>query len=339
MSFLLRSVRSDDLHSLLKLTRQFTLLNLPSSRDGLEAKIHRSERSFSENLPRKEAEYLFVVEDTETGEVVGSSLIMAKHGTPESPHHFFKIERRNHYSQSLGIGFTQPVLIFKSETDGPSEIGGLLVDEEYRRRPEKLGYQISLVRFSFMGMAPERFEDNLICELSPPLTADGRSEFWEALGRRFTGLPYKEADRLSQVNSEFIRSLFPHGDIYLSLLDAKARIDLGQVAEATRPAVHLLKKLGFEYLEEVDPFDGGPHYGVVIKDMEIIRNGNYATVAEDQGDDFKLHGFVSLMREKGQFRSVYSPIRLQDEEVILPARSHRLLDVSVGDQVYVTYIE
>lgn len=338
MSFLLRSVKASDLDSLMRLTSQFVLLNLPHSKDALREKIRCSEESFSGQLPKEAgAEYLFVVEDTETGEVVGSSLIMAKHGTEESPHHSFKIERRNHYSESLGIGFTQPVLILKSVTDGPSEIGGLLVDSAYRRRPEKLGYQISLVRFAYMGMEPGRFEKRLICELSPPLTADGRSEFWEALGRRFTGLPYEEADRLSQVNTEFIRSLFPRGDIYLNLLDAKARIDLGQVAAATRPAVHLLQKLGFKYLEEVDPFDGGPHYGAVLADMEIIKNGTWGTVSQESREDFKKHGFAAVV-EEGQFRAVYTPLAWAGEEVVLPQRNLQLLGLSPGQKVFVTHI-
>ncbi len=84
------------------------------------------------------------------------------------------------------------------------------------------------------------------------MTDEGRSEFWEALGRRFTGLPYQEADLLSQSHKEFIESLFPQDDIYLALLDSKARLVLGRVGEATKPAQHLLENIGFHYLDEVD---------------------------------------------------------------------------------------
>ena len=41
--------------------------------------------------PILESEDLFVLEDTEEKLVVGSGLIMAKHGTDEIPHNFFKI--------------------------------------------------------------------------------------------------------------------------------------------------------------------------------------------------------------------------------------------------------
>ena len=78
-------------------------------------------------------------------------------------------------------------------------------------------------------------------KMAPPLTEEGRSEFWEALGRRFTGMPYQEADLLSRKNQEFIRSLFPEEDIYLCLLDPKARLVMGQVGPETRPALHMLE--------------------------------------------------------------------------------------------------
>ncbi|WP_374076770.1 arginine N-succinyltransferase [Bdellovibrio bacteriovorus] len=193
-------------------------------------------------LPKHQSEYLFVVEDVEEKCVVGSSLVLAKHGTDEVPHSFFKIFKRDHFSQDLGIGFIHQVLRFQLDFDGPTEIGGLLVDKAYRRRPEKLGKQISLSRFLYMGLYPEKFENRVLCELTPPLTDEGRSEFWEALGRRFTGLPYQEADLLSQSHKEFIESLFPQDDIYLCLLDSKARLVLGRVGEATKPAQHLFGK-------------------------------------------------------------------------------------------------
>ncbi|MEZ0390953.1 MAG: arginine N-succinyltransferase, partial [Pseudobdellovibrionaceae bacterium] len=202
MSFIVRPVKHEDLNQLCDLAKQFTLLNLPGEKKIISQKIDRSLQAFMGKLPKHESEYLFVLEDTEEQLVVGSSLIMAKHGTEEIPHNFFKILKRNHYSDDLGIGFIHQVLRFQLDMDGPTEIGGLLVDKIYRRRPEKLGKQISLSRFLYMALNMDRFEDRVLCELTPPLTDEGRSEFWEALGRRFTGLPYQEADMLSQNHKE-----------------------------------------------------------------------------------------------------------------------------------------
>ena len=120
--------------------------------------------------------------------------------------------------------------------------------EDFRGRPEKLGRLISMSRFLYMQSHRGQFENEVLCELTPPLTDEGRSEFWEALVRRFTGLPYQEADQLSQSNKEFIKSLFPEGEIFLSLLDSKARLVLGRVGDSTKPAQHMLESFGIYIL-------------------------------------------------------------------------------------------
>jgi arginine N-succinyltransferase len=224
------------------------------------------------------------------------------------------------------------VLRFQLDSDGPSEIGGLLVDKQYRRRPEKLGKQISLARFLYIGLYPEKFEDRVLCELTPPLTDEGRSEFWESLGRRFTGLPYQEADLLSQSHKEFIRSLFPQDDIYLCMLDAKARSVIGRVGEQTKPAQHLLESIGFEYLVEVDPFDGGPHFGCATKDIKVITQGKKLKVADFKDSIYKQKGLVGISGD--DFRAALVSFDIRDGEISIPNKSRNTLDVSLGDEVF-----
>lgn len=334
MSFIIRSVKHEDLNQLVDLAKQFNLLNLPGDKRVIGEKIDRSLESFAGKLPRHQSEYLFVVEDLEEKAVVGSSLVLAKHGNEEVPHSFFKIFKRDHFSQDLGIGFIHQVLRFQLDFDGPTEIGGLLVDRSYRRRPEKLGKQISLSRFLYMGLNPERFEERVLCELTPPLTEEGRSEFWEALGRRFTGLPYQEADLLSQSHKEFIESLFPQDDIYLCLLDAKARLVLGRVGEATKPAQHLLESIGFTYLDEVDPFDGGPHYGANVADILPIKYGNRRQIAEFRDASYKEQYLVATTGE--DFRVCLASVDIRDSEVALAPKVRQILEVEAGEEVYMS---
>src|SRR3954469_9998210 len=98
MNFLLRSINIQDLKQLSDLAGQFSLLNLPSDKKILQEKIERSLASFAGDLPPPEAEYLFVVEDQEQGQIAGSSLILAKHGTEEIPHYYFKVLKKNRFS-------------------------------------------------------------------------------------------------------------------------------------------------------------------------------------------------------------------------------------------------
>jgi arginine N-succinyltransferase len=337
MKFLLRSVQSRDLKDLHDLAGQFSLLNLPADKKVLGEKIERSLASFNGELSRPEAEYLFVLEDLESEMIIGSALILAKHGTDEVPHYFFKILKKNRFSEDLGIGFIHQVLQLKEDCDGPSEIGGLLINRSYRRRPEKLGKQISLARFLYMGMFPEEFEKRVLCELTPPLGEGGRSEFWEALGRRFTGLPYQEADLISRGNKEFISSLFPSDDIYLCLLDSRARLVLGRVGQETRPAQHLLESIGFEYLQEVDPFDGGPHYGANVADISIVRNGKWADLSSADRINFSGTTLVGFKRE-GEFRAVASAYGTQDGSLVLPKVSMAVLDADPSERVFFSAI-
>lgn len=334
MSFIIRPVRHEDLYQLVDLARQFNLLNLPGDKKVLSQKIERSLASFTGTLPKSQSEYLFVLEDSEEQLVVGSSLIMAKHGTEEIPHNYFKVLKVNHYSEDLGIGFIHQVLRFQTDENGPTEIGGLLVDKLYRRRPEKLGKQMSLSRFLYMGMYPERFERRVLCELTPPLTDEGRSEFWESLGRRFTGLPYQEADLLSQTHKEFISSLFPTQDIYLCLLDAKARSVVGRVGEQTKPAQHLLENIGFEYLDEVDPFDGGPHYGAETSEIAPIAQGQVCSVAEAKEAQFKEIGLVAVYRD--EFRCALGSFELRDGQIVVAPKLRQMLELEPGEKVYIS---
>ena len=333
MSFIVRPVRHDDLAGLTDLARQFNLLNLPGDRRVLTEKIEVSLRSFAGELSKAKSVYLFVLEDTEEQVIVGSSLIMAKHGTDEIPHNYFKLSRKNHFSEDLGIGFIHQVLKFQTDEDGPSEIGGLLIDKAYRRRPEKLGKLMSLSRFLYVSLWPERFEPKILCELTPPLSEEGRSEFWESLGRRFTGLPYQEADLLSQTHKEFIGSLFPPDDIYLCLLDAKARAVLGRVGEQTKPAQHLLESIGFKYLDEVDPFDGGPHFGAPVKDIQVIQKAKKARVVEFKDAVFKNLCLMAPVRE--EFLCAVTSYDLREDEIAIQPKVRKDLQLELGDQVLV----
>ena len=113
----------------------------------------------------------------------------------------------------------------------------------------------------------------------PPLEADGTSLLWESLGRRFTGLTYQEADRLSQENKEFIRALFPQDPLYASLLPAHVQELIGQVGPETKAVEKMLREIGFSYAHRIDPFDGGPHFHARTDDITLVRARARARVA------------------------------------------------------------
>lgn len=333
MSFIVRAAQREDVQELYELARQFTLLNLPAQKRLIETKIDRSVASFAGELTKNEAEYMFVVEDTEADMVAGCSMILAKNGTPSSPNFSFKVLKKERFSRELGVGFIHQILRLNTNMDGPTEVGGLVVDRGYRRRPEKVGRMISLSRFVYIGMEPTRFEEDLHSEMAPPLTEEGRSEFWEALGRRFTGMPYQEADQISSQNNGFIQSLFPEEDIYLALLDSKARLVLGRVAEETQPALHLLNRIGFKYKDEVDPFDGGPHLGCKAQDCTLIQNLRHYKLKKIKTGQFDHSGLIGLIRDGGYYGSA-SSYRVEGSELFLPEKTWASLNLSEGEDIH-----
>ncbi|MDC0980107.1 arginine N-succinyltransferase [Bdellovibrionales bacterium] len=338
MTFLVRRARQGDVDSIYNIAKQFSLLNLPADKSKITKKVEVSTLSFAGRSSRDLAQYVFVVEEVETGRVVGCSQLVAKHGTERDPNYSIQVIKKERFSDDLGVGFIHQILRLKMNEDGPTEIAGLVVDQAFRGRPEKVGRLLSLARFLYIGLNPERFEEELFAEMAPPHSEDGRSDFWEAYGRRFTGMSYVEANALSHENKGFIRSLFPEEDIYLCLLDAKARLAVGRVGEATRPALHLLEKQGFKYLNEVDPFDGGPHIVAKRDEIPLISKGKRLIVGAPGRRGFVGYFFISIDRGS-EFLAGETAAILDGEQIFLPDRSMRALQLQQGDSIFVSSIE
>jgi arginine N-succinyltransferase len=329
----LRDVQKTDLPGLKRLAAVLNTVNLPNNEETLEAIIDKSVKSFAGKVKNPfEREYLFVLEDVRNELVIGTSMIIAQHGTYEAPHTYYDVSEREHYSATIGRHFRHKVLSIGYNYEGPTEIGGLVVDPPYRATPDKPGKQLSYVRFLFIAMHRRLFRPKVLAELLPPLLPDGRSLLWEACGKKFTGLTYHEADRLSRQNKEFIKELFPSSDIYASLFPARVQKVLGEVGPQTRGVQRMLERIGFKYVERIDPFDGGPHFEANVADLTLVRRYRTVKLAED---DFEQEGedlLVSCERESGRnrFRAVRTQGRVEDQVVYLPGSAKEALGVSTN---------
>jgi arginine N-succinyltransferase len=333
---LLRDVQKSDLPSLRELAAILHTVNLPDDEEALEALIDKSIRSFSGKLRNPlEREYLFVLEDVRNQRILGSSIIIAQHGTREAPHVFFDVSEREHYSASLDKHLKHKVLSIGYHYDGPTEIGGLVVEPASRGTPERPGKQLSYVRFLFIAMHRKNFRDRVLAELLPPLMPDGRSILWESVGSKFTGLTYQEADLLSRHNKEFIKELFPPSDIYATLLSRPAQEVLGEVGVETRGVQRMLERIGFRYIERIDPFDGGPHFEAKVEDLSLVRRFWTARLHPEDLEVEAQDSLVAVERDAGRnrFRAVRCHVRLDDKSAMLPKRAKELLEVEAGMKV------
>jgi arginine N-succinyltransferase len=268
----IRLVNENDLNDLLELSKLALFINLPSDKEILKKKIDNATKSWktpSKNLSKNN--YIFALCDDEKSEVVGVSMIHAQHGTDLAPHYFLKVEREHRFSNTINTGFIHGTLKLGMETDGPTEIGGLILNPKFRKGPLRLGKQLSYVRFLFIARYPDLFKETIHAELMPPFDEHGNSPLWEAVGRKFFNMNYHDADILSRTNKEFIFDLFPSQVIYETLLPLEARNAIGKVGKDTLPVKKMLEGIGFSYTDEVDPFDGGPHYRARTENIQLIN--------------------------------------------------------------------
>ena len=279
--FLIRDIAPRDLDDFRRAAVHLDSVNLPNDRDALAHIIERSQRSFAGDaaLPAADRCFVFVAESPETGEVVGTSMIFAQHGSRRAPHVFFDVLEEERYSETLDRHFVHRVLRIGYNYKGLTEVGGLVVRPEFRRNPERLGRLLSFVRFVYLARHRSTFRDEVLSELMPPLESDGTSLLWESLGRRFTGLSYQEADRLSQDNKEFIRTLFPQDPLYATLLPPHVQEMIGKVGPNTLSVERMLLEIGFTFAHRIDPFDGGPHFHARTDSITLVRDTRAARVA------------------------------------------------------------
>ncbi|WP_372622258.1 arginine N-succinyltransferase, partial [Alteromonas stellipolaris] len=107
--------------------------SLPVNDDLLHRKVDRAQEAFTKanvTQPGDES-YLFVMEDTTTGEVVGTSGIEAAVGIDDAFYHYH-LSKVVHASRELNIHNTVEILTFCNDYTGVTEICTLFLREQAR---------------------------------------------------------------------------------------------------------------------------------------------------------------------------------------------------------------
>jgi arginine N-succinyltransferase len=256
-----------------------------------------------------------------------------------------EVSTEERHSVRLDKRFAHKKLRLRSTEDGPSEIGGLILDPAYRSHPQKCGKALSGVRFAFISIHPDRFEREIIAEMLSPFEAPGENLLWEAFGAHFTGLSYKEADRLSASDKQFIADLFPRDAVYATLFPQNVQDVIGQPNETAVAAVRILEKQGFHDLNQVDPFDGGPYFGASRDSISSVRERRRLVLpgeAPVPGETSKLEdetagplALLSAEDEANGFRATV--VRLDAHGTPHVSNQCReALRLSAGDRVHIT---
>ncbi len=336
---MLRPIEADDLDALVDLAHQLDSMNLPADREFLTERIEISLRSFGEAQgDRRECIYVFVLEDTNAQRCVGTCTILAKHGRPGTPYFWLAVTEEERRCAPLGKRILHKKLQMRSTEDGPTEIGGLILDPAYRRHKEKCGKALSTVRFAYMSLHPDRFERDVIAEMLSPFEETGDNLLWNAFGAKFTGMPYREADHRSSRDKQFIADLFPVDPVYATLFPERMQDVIGTPNDTARAALRILEKIGFRYLSQVDPFDGGPYYGAAREAISCVRDRRQLVLpGEVAAYDAPPEGSLALVAAEGRhgFRATVVPLGTEGAPFV-SQECRDALGVAAGDRVNVT---
>ena len=332
MSFRIRPARKTDLrafYNLAKLTGGgFT--NLPAEKATLEKKLARSEACFErfDDTPADDL-YVFVLENVETKQIRGTCQIFGAVGT-EHPFYSYLISTLTQKSDELGKTFRNQALTLTTDLEGSSEVGGLFLHPH--ERAGGLGMLLARSRYLFIKAHRERFGETVLAELRGVMDEAGNSPFWDAIGGRFFGMSFPEADEFNAVHgTRFIADLFPKSPIYLSMLPEGARAVIGQPHPTGRAALKMLENEGFIWDSYVDIFDGGPTVTARTDTIRTIREALTLTVAKGEPADGKamllshgkLHDFVAC----------YGKVEARGDDALIDAEARKLLGVKDGDAV------
>jgi arginine N-succinyltransferase len=309
--------------------------SLPTNEKFLREKIELSEHSFSKAVSVAGHErYLFVMEDTDSGEIGACCAIEAACGLDEAFYNY-RVGLTVHASRELRIYNQVPTLYLSNDYTGTSVLCSLYMQPHFRGAGA--GKLLSKCRFLFMAQFPDRFADKVIAEMRGVSNEDGRSPFWEGLGRHFMSVEYTEAEHIVGMgNKAFIAELMPPHPIYAVLLPREAQEVMGKVHAQTAPALHLLQQEGFRYQGYIDIFDGGPTVEAPREEIRSIKRSRAfkVVIAETPGGGVPC--LVANTSLQG-FRCIYvEQLYVEDKKVALPAAAAAALKVQEDDTVQVT---
>lgn len=335
---IIRPVTMNDLDQLEELAGHAPvgLTTLPKDKKILRKRIRASQIGFENLIEHPEGPageiYLFVMEDLDKKKVIGTSALYSKVGGFE-PFYSYRIEKDTFKSDQINISKEVPILRLREEHNGPSEVGSLFLHPDYRHGGN--GRFLSLIRFVFVAEHPHFFEDTIISEIRGVIDNDGNSPFWDAIGRHFFGIDFKQADYLSIVNKKFIAELMPDHPIYITMLPQTAQDVIGVCHEQSKPAMKTLEDEGFRYTHEVDIFDAGPCVACKREEIRTVRLSRKAMVTITDGD-VKSDPYI-LCTTGERFLAACAGLTQEKEGVVITRAIADALQLKDGEEI--RYIE
>lgn len=334
MGRIVRPGTEADLDALLELARLSGpgLTSLPECADTLGNRLALSAASFAGAVPAAEAWYTLMLEESDTGQVIGVASVRGAIGVAR-PHFSFRVVKLAQHSNAAGVNFEHEALVLVNECAGASEVGSLFVHPEHRGGGN--GTLLAASRYMLIAAARDRFADKIVSELRGWFDWEGESPFWEGVSAKFFRLPFEEADRMiTASNGQFLVDLAPRHPIYLELIEPFARDVIGEVHPDGRAARKMLESEGFSWTGLVDVFDGGPTVTCARDKIDTIRRTTPCTVAVNDNVAAAPSRLVANNAIE-RFRVTHAPVDICDGNAHIPASTARMLGLDAGSQILV----
>jgi arginine N-succinyltransferase len=333
VSYVIRAATSGDLQALYEMAKLtgggFT--NLPADRNSLAAKLERSAAAFGRDEDSLADDlFVLVLENVETGEVRGTCQVFSQVGR-QWPFYSYRLNALTQYSHELDRTVRAELLSLCTDLEGSTEVGGLFLHPA--ARAGGLGLLLARSRYLFIAGHRARFGDRMLAELRGIIDERGGSPFWDAIGGKFFGMSFQEADEFNATHgNQFIADLMPKHPVYVAMLPESARKVIGLPHPSGRAAMRMLENEGFEYECYVDIFDGGPTMTARTDQVASIRD---AVVAKVSATELETGERVLLAAgHLGEFRCCFGGRNLDGDTIAIDSVAADLLRVREGDTIW-----
>lgn len=331
---IIRPIQQSDLKALHRIAIEsghgFT--SLPVNEKLLKQRIDHAEESFNKAVTQAGKEgYLFVMEDSKTGEVVGTSGIEAAVGLDDAFYHYH-LGKVVHSSRELNIYNTVETLSLCNDYTGASEICTLFLSNSHRK--DNNGRFLSRFRFLFIAEHQARFSETIIAEMRGVSDEQGRSPFWQWLEEHFFSIDFPTADYLTGIGKKvFIAELMPKYPIYVNLLSKGAQAVINKVHPQTVPALRLLEAEGFAKRGYVDIFDAGPTVESHVNSIKTAKESKRCQVII--GTVQSTDNYIICNSQVANFRATQATLSLREtaKQVVISQQVADALLVNEGDWV------
>ncbi len=282
LELIVRAIKDDDLDSLVELFRQVNSGRTPfkADRRALSKRLEIVRASFAEQIPPVQCDYLFVMEDSRSGRLAGVCDIKGAVGL-EEPCYSYRVGTLVHSSRELKVYTRMETLSLSNDLTGSTALCSLLLHPDYRGGTQLL----SQSRFLFVAQFSHLFSERLIAEMRGYQRMDGSSPFYDALGRHFFKMEFKEADAVTGFGRKsFIAELMPRQPMYTAYFPAEAQAVIGKVRVGNAPARRALEQEGMYFEGYIDIFDAGPVLQARVSNLRAARDSLSAVVGPGKTD-------------------------------------------------------